>query len=58
MFLFLPPKDSLIVFAQKIGDKNIPRFKIELKEEEIAEKDTVWITKPVEDMKNRSIGVV
>jgi hypothetical protein len=53
------PKQNLVVsFIEKLGEKNLLRFKIAIKEEELNRKSSIRLTKPIEDPKDRAIGIV
>lgn len=58
MALEIPKKNVVVSFIEKLGEKNLLRFKLTIKEEELNRKSSIRLTKPIEDPKDRAIGIL
>jgi hypothetical protein len=58
LHITVPVGSCNISFVERIGQKDVLRFKIVLSEEDLLITETSWVTKSIVDAKNRAIGVV
>lgn len=57
ILLDIPLKDCSISFWEKLGEKNVLRYKIELHEKDLCHEEDTWVSKGIEDGKGRAVGV-